>query len=304
MPTKGRFKALESESNVQKAPVMQPTLMILMMAIAIVVVMIAALVYLFISSNSEGDSSDVINADFNAPPPPGAIVADPGRSGSLSEADSGEFGDYSDYKDDEVVDEHHSSRRDSPDTSPKPRARDYNINDFNETLFIGDSIFTGIDGYGFLASENVFAQVGISASDALTVELNGRTLFGSSGIAKGFKCAVIMIGTNGLDGTNAAEVASDVYSMASDLKIAQPGIEVVILTLPPVCKENDYNLKNSTINGFNSALNTLSGGQGIKIVDFNSALRDSVGGLDTQYAQPDGVHLTHTAYEIMFSMLS
>ncbi|MCL1902836.1 MAG: GDSL-type esterase/lipase family protein [Oscillospiraceae bacterium] len=325
MPNKGRSEAQEYELNTiyeteeTSETAFRFNSLIFIMAIAVIIVMITALVFLYIYSNPESEAGRFNdNNGYNAVPPPrGAIVADPalnatgdnGNNGydGYDEDESGYFGVFSEVYDYDANSDTNDTRDALPaDVPANYTVVNYDIATFLNTLFIGDSIFTGIDGYDFLPPENVFAQVGIMASEAENIEINGRKLFGSNGIVKDFKSAVIMLGTNGLDGTNSAQIASDVYSMAVDIRIAHPAISVVVLTLPPVEAENEYGLTNDLINGFNSALKAFFGeqrGGGIDLVDFNAALRDTNDFLDSRYAQPDGVHLNRAGYEMMFSML-
>ncbi|MCL2071015.1 MAG: hypothetical protein FWH07_02140 [Oscillospiraceae bacterium] len=301
MPNKGRFKAdydHDSDFGHPKSPTLQPTFIILVIAIAVVVVMICTLLYLFFSDSFSGEGENAILdlQEIDAPPPQGAIVADP----ELNEI-------FPDSEVSDVSTQAEKTLERNEETAFEQTAfaytDGYEPGFFIGTLFIGDSIFTGIDAYRFMPSDNVFARVGISAFDAVTAEINGKTLFGETGIAADFNRAVIMIGTNGLNGMNSVDVAYDVFALAAELKVARTDMEVVVLTAPPVFEENEYGLTMETISGFNAALVELSAGRDIVIVDYSSVLRNPEGYLNPQYAQPDGVHLRQAAYEIMFSLL-
>jgi lysophospholipase L1-like esterase len=141
--------------------------------------------------------------------------------------------------------------------------------------------------------------VGISARSILSYEINGRTL---TGLAGEFERAVIMVGSNGLE-AGAFAVSADVFAIVDRLKDINPLIEVVVLTIPPVARINEYDLNVEDIDVFNGILLESAGLQGYTAVDYADWLKDDEGYLHSDYAQPDGVHLRHSAYELMLDIV-
>ncbi|MDR0196905.1 MAG: SGNH/GDSL hydrolase family protein [Oscillospiraceae bacterium] len=184
---------------------------------------------------------------------------------------------------------------------PSP-PNDYDKVFFGDTLFIGDSISTGFSGYGLIPAANVFADIGMSPSGALTAEINGRGVIET---AAGFDRVVLMLGTNGLSASNAALIAESMKTLANTLKSARPSAETVILTVPPVAPNvgNSYNISIDMINEYNSLLAGVARETGCILIDVCSALKDENGYLKAQYAQPDGMHLTVSAYEALLSFV-
>ncbi len=72
---------------------------------------------------------------------------------------------------------------------------DFDKEYFSSSLFIGDSISTGLSLYGFLDQDNVFAQQGLAPSTALDAEIDGVTLSDKIAAFKPKKIFV-MLGTN------------------------------------------------------------------------------------------------------------
>jgi hypothetical protein len=293
MPNKSRIKTSEIPDVKPETPTLRPTFIILIIAIAVVVALIGAVVFLYLASGQEEDTSD----DLSIPPPRGAVVADPVPAVTEAETEA--------VVTEAVVTEAEETVREEVVTEAWVQrfTGEYNAEFFVDTLFIGDSVFTGIDLYGFLPARNVFARIGISASAMMNAEINGRTLFGEYGIAPQFNRAVIMIGTNGLNGMNSPQVAADVLRLADTLRLAQPEIQVIVLTVTPVWQINEYGLTMDTINGFNAILTASAAEYQVIVLDFCSALKDSDGFLSVQYAQPDGVHLRQAAYGVMLNMI-
>ncbi|MCL2036349.1 MAG: GDSL-type esterase/lipase family protein [Oscillospiraceae bacterium] len=172
---------------------------------------------------------------------------------------------------------------------------------FSHTLFVGDSIFTGIDGYGYLPSRNVFAKVGLSVSGGDSVEINGRKLYD---IAGDFDMIVIMLGTNELNGNNTSEVVTGIESMIDKIRTENPNTDVFFLTLPPVAEVNSYpNMNNETIREFNAAIKELSQKRAFKLIDLHEALSDANGYLSSEFSEADGVHLKGSAYKTILSLV-
>jgi hypothetical protein len=189
-----------------------------------------------------------------------------------------------------------------PTAASLPVSGEYDRAFYENTLFVGDSIFTGIDGFDFLPSRNVFAKVGISAHAIATAEITGRTLYPT---AQQFNRVVIMIGTNGLSGTDAIPgVISAIEGIISAIKSNRADTQVIFLTLPPIAAVNDYPaLSNSVFNEFNTAIKASGGVNGFTVIDFNSHLKNEHGFLASEFDGGDGVHLRGAAYEVMLSLI-
>jgi len=170
---------------------------------------------------------------------------------------------------------------------------------FARTLFIGDSIFTGLSGYGFIPASNVFAEKGLAPSAALTYKINGSDVFER---AKGFDRAVIMLGTNAL-GNNASSLAADMKTLVSRIKDSSPGIETVVLTVTPVAAVSDYSVTIDMVNNYNAALAEAASDNSFLLIDVCSDFKGSDGFIKDDYVQPDGLHLTQKGYKELLSIV-
>lgn len=191
-----------------------------------------------------------------------------------------------------------SSDTDTPDTYFD---KDY----FEDALFIGDSISTGISLYGFLDSENVFATQGLAPSTVLTTEIDGKTFSDKIASFKPDKI-FIMLGTNSVGYADAEYLVESMETLISDITSTCKS-KVYVLSIPPVTKEAEANQSNyltiEAINEYNKKLKEVVNGTSAEFIDFNAVLSDADGYFNEDYAEMDGIHFMGSTYEVMLSYL-
>ncbi len=195
-----------------------------------------------------------------------------------------------------------SSSDTSADTQP---TIDFDKEYFSSSLFIGDSISTGLSLYGFLDQDNVFAQQGLAPSTALDAEIDGATLSDKIASFKPKKI-FIMLGTNSVgyaDNETLAVSMNELVEKISGLTTAK----IYVISIPPVtlaAEQSDENaLTKKDIDDYNEKLKTAVSGSGAAFIDLNSVLSNSDGYFDADYAEMDGIHFMGTTYEVMLSYL-
>lgn len=169
---------------------------------------------------------------------------------------------------------------DSPKTSETaPQAKptvptDFDTSFFDDALFIGDSITTGLYLYGYLDESLVYAKLGLAPSTALESEIDGVTI-NSKIKANNPKKIYIMLGTNSVgysDGNYLANCMGELVQHISQITKAK----VYVLSIPPITyyAESDYDnaLTTSAINEYNTALKSVIKGTKAKFLDFHSVL--------------------------------
>ena len=139
---------------------------------------------------------------------------------------------------------------------------DFDKEYFSSSLFIGDSISTGLSLYGFLDKENVFAQQGLAPSTALDAEIDGVTLSDKIASFKPKK-VFIMLGTNSVGYADNETLAASMKELVD--KIAGlTKAKIYVISIPPVTAEaeasdeNALTLKNIT--DYNTKLKTVIAG--------------------------------------------
>lgn len=173
---------------------------------------------------------------------------------------------------------------------------------FANDLFIGDSIFTGLENYGFFPSSNVYAEIGLNPETAHTKEYGGYT---SVTKAKELnpKRIFIMLGTNGLSYMGNTYMADQMKILVSELKEACPDSYIYVVSIPPVTKahEAEGNETMSMVKGYNTLLKKMAEDTGVVYLDLCSQLQDNTGYFSSKYAEADGLHFLDTAYKKMLS---
>lgn len=193
-----------------------------------------------------------------------------------------------------------------PVSEAEPTApTDFDTSFFDDALFIGDSITTGLYLYGYLDPSLVYAKLGLAPSTALDSEIDGETI--DSKISKNNPTKIyIMLGTNSVgyaDGNYLAECMGELVQHISKVSKAK----VYVLSIPPVTyyAEADYEnaLTTSAINEYNSALESVISGTKAKFLDLHSVLTAPDGYYYEEYHEMDGIHFMGSTYQVMLSFL-
>ena len=194
------------------------------------------------------------------------------------------------------------------ETAPqvKPTAStDFDTSFFDDALFIGDSITTGLYLYGYLDESLVYAKLGLAPSTALESEIDGVTI-NSKIKANNPKKIYIMLGTNSVgysDGNYLANCMGELVQHISQITKAK----VYVLSIPPITyyAEADYDnaLTTSAINEYNTALKSVIKGTKAKFLDLHSVLTAPDGYYYEEYHEMDGIHFMGSTYQVMLSFL-
>ncbi len=199
-----------------------------------------------------------------------------------------------------------------PVETPKPALvaeptapTDFEASYFDDALFIGDSITTGLYLYGYLDQSLVYAKLGLAPSTALDSEIDGETI-DSKIKTNNPKKIYIMLGTNSVgyaDGSYLADCMGELVNHIAKVSKAK----VYVLSIPPVTyyAETDYDnaLTTSAIDEYNSALKNVINGTQAKFLDLHSVLTAPDGYYYEEYHEMDGIHFMGSTYQVMLSFL-
>ncbi len=195
--------------------------------------------------------------------------------------------------------------RQTSQTEAPAASTDFDTEFFDDALFIGDSITTGLYLYGYLDPSLVYAKLGLAPSTALDSEIDGETIDSKISANKPSKI-YIMLGTNSVgyaDGNYLAECMGELVTHISKISKAK----VYVLSIPPVTyyAEADYDnaLTTSAINEYNSALESVVSGTKAKFLDLHSVLTAPDGYYYEEYHEMDGIHFMGSTYQVMLSFL-
>ena len=178
----------------------------------------------------------------------------------------------------------------------------YNRGYFDNDLFIGDSISTGLYLYGFLDKFNVFAEVGLNPESAVNHQVDGVTCVEKVSQMQP-RNIYIMLGTNGLAYVDGSYMAHKMVELIAELEVACPTANIYVITIPPVtaAHEAEGNETMDLVNIYNTNLKDLCELGGYGCIDLCSLLQDENGYLSSRYAEEDGLHFLGDAYIAMLS---
>ena len=180
----------------------------------------------------------------------------------------------------------------------------YDTEFYADDLFIGDSIATGLLNYGYLNSDQVYAQIGLNPESAHATEYDGYTAVTRAEELQP-KRIYIMLGSNGLAYMGNTYMVEQTQILIEKIKEVTPDSYIYLISIPPVTKahESEGQETMAMVNGYNKLLKELADEIGVIYLDLCSELQDSTGYFSDAYAEADGLHFLGTAYKKMLSFI-
>ena len=176
---------------------------------------------------------------------------------------------------------------------------------FDDAVFIGDSLTTGIQLYNILPDTTVLASVGININNIFTNEVINDGNGGQQTIldaAKDIQPAKIytMLGTNGLKGLGPEETVRYYRQLVQQLKADHPDSIIYVQSLMPINEEifaanYGYELTNAEIDECNELLMQMAGEEEVYFVNCAEAIKDENGELPAEFTT-DGLHFRGEYY--------
>lgn len=257
-------------------------------AVAVVILMIVTVV--FIISLNSGKDTESGTTDNDSSSSSAYLI---GKNSSDSSGDSSDMSDSS------------GSSASKPDPIVVPA--DYVYKYYYDDLFIGDSIFTGLNGYGILSTDNVAAEIGFTPSGA-----HYNTLSDYEGTAVDYagyikpKHINIMLGSNCL-GSDASipNFIKDYKDLISALKEITPNSKICVISVPPITKDSSTaksaGITKKMIDDANKQLNKMCAEINVSYFDLNTHLSDDEGYFKEEYAEFDGLHFKIKTYNVLLA---
>ena len=254
-----------------------------------VVILLVVLVYLHMKEDTD-------NGRTEAPTPTvsGSETVSESIEAGASESVTQETGDTDAYGSEETTEETTWSEVTFVPT--------YNRGFFDNDLFIGDSISTGLYLYGYVDKDNVFAEVGLNPESAVSHRIDGVTSVEKTASMQP-RNIYIMLGTNGLAFMDGSYMATKLIELIAELETACPTASIYIITIPPVTAEHEAEGSETMelVESYNARLRDICSQGGYGCIDLCSLLQDENGYLSSRYAEEDGLHFLGDAYIAMLS---
>ncbi len=181
---------------------------------------------------------------------------------------------------------------------------------FDDAMFVGDSITTGIKVYDVMSNATVIASTGINPDTIL----HSKVIKDANGNAKTVidamkdyqpKKIYIMLGANGVAFLD-KETMIDLYGQFVDLVKAQhPDSIIYVQSILPVTKEKadgDSRYSNAKIDEYNQAIIEMTKQKQVYYLNVAEAFKDENGALPSE-GSPDGMHFNPPYYTKWFDYL-
>ena len=172
----------------------------------------------------------------------------------------------------------------------------------SSTVFVGDSICSGISVYGFLPESSVLATENVSAHtiNSYTFDVNGTQYDYAEALKQLNPKTVIFF-----MGMNDTYTSEDAYcnNYADILRTAHaavPNAKLYVSSITPIASTSTYTT-NARIDSFNEAIQIRVASAGFGYVDISSALKGSDNCLLAEYSGYDGIHLPSDAYRVILN---
>ncbi|MBC8571120.1 GDSL-type esterase/lipase family protein [Zongyangia hominis] len=181
---------------------------------------------------------------------------------------------------------------------------------FDDALFVGDSITTGIEAYGVMPNTTVVASTGINPntimSSPVIETVNGTVTILDAMSAYHPKKIYIMLGSNGVQFIG-KETMMELYGTFVDaVKNQHPDSVIYLQSILPVTQakvDANPDLTNEKIDEYNEAIMALAKEKEVYYLNVGESLKDASGALPDEASPNDGMHFGKPRYEIWMAYL-
>ncbi len=182
----------------------------------------------------------------------------------------------------------------------------------NQIAFLGDSLTYGLGQYGFIPEEQVFAEVGLSHTTALTKQFLYVGYPYPVNMVDAMKkirptTIVFMMGINGIAWVDEAEFFRTYELLVTRIHKASPKSVIILESILPVSDgqvaSQGYRFNHSTIVNYNKRIEALATKHGFYYLDTAEVFRMSDNSANLYYYAGDGMHLNKNGYNLMLEYI-
>ena len=194
---------------------------------------------------------------------------------------------------------------------PIPETPQVDDSYFDDAMFVGDSITTGIELYGVMPNATVVASTGINPNTIMTtpdIELaDGSSVTILQAMSAYHpKKIYIMLGSNGVEFIG-KETMMELYGEFIDaVKAQHPDSIIYLQSILPVTQAKEAaspDLSNDKIDEYNAAIMELAGEKEAYYLNVAESFKDETGALPDEASPNDGMHFGVSHYEIWMDYL-
>lgn len=194
---------------------------------------------------------------------------------------------------------------------PIPETPQVDDSYFDDAMFVGDSITTGIELYGVMPNATVVASTGINPNTIMTtpdIELaDGSSVTILQAMSAYHpKKIYIMLGSNGVEFIG-KETMMELYGEFIDaVKAQHPDSIIYLQSILPVTQAKEAaspDLSNDKIDEYNAAIMELAGEKEAYYLNVAESFKDETGALPDEASPNDGMHFGVSHYEVWMDYL-
>lgn len=179
---------------------------------------------------------------------------------------------------------------------------------FDDAVFVGDSITSGISLYQIMENADVLADTGVNFDTIYTKESvrqeDGTRIPIMEALGqKQYAKVYVMLGGNEVRGDSEEFFIARYGAVLDDIKELQPNAIIYVQSMLPVTQNNNYNLDNTKIDQFNQALMELCGEKQVYYLNVAECMKDENGMLPDEASPADGMHFGPDYYSKWFEYL-
>ncbi len=189
-----------------------------------------------------------------------------------------------------------------------PKTEQVDKNYFDDAVFVGDSITTGIELYGMMENTDVLAGTGVNLLTVYTAQVvkldDGSRITIMDGLKnKQYDKVYVMLGGNEVRDEAEAQFIKNYTRVIDDIRKLQPDAALYIQSITPVTKVNNYKMDNQRIDEFNEALLNLCMEKDVYYLNVAECMKDENGMLPDAASPADGMHFGPEYYNKWFDYL-
>lgn len=172
---------------------------------------------------------------------------------------------------------------------------------YSKSVFIGDTIVSGMEYYKYLGSDKIIADTNLTASKAA----DKVSQLASSNPEKVY----IMLGLNDLNYNSKTvdSIAQDFASLITQIKQTVPAAKIYLVSVTPITKacesKSNIYITMSNVEALNTKLKEVAATSGVTFTDINSAFQDSSGYLNSAVTG-NGYNLKNEYYGFLLNTLA
>lgn len=184
--------------------------------------------------------------------------------------------------------------------NPVPQSDRQENGYYDDAVFIGGKVLSGLADYGYIKSENMIISDDITLANFNSVILSdggAERTAAETVISKDPGKLYIMVGINDLDRINNSELFGELEDFIISVKTSKPSVKIYLMAVLPVSAEMESRIAlNADIDAYNSQLLRFADRIKVCYIDVNTGFKGNDGRLPASAAELNGIKLKKEKY--------